>query len=120
MINQDDKKKEIGRGWLIKFLYDCRPTPIEFEMLQELLDSVNHPLSKHSLMREIDFLCSEELIRAFPAGATEELTVVEQAKLIQRATFMDEVADTLFIRLRNRGINLQEGRLIVMGVLRKK
>lgn len=106
------------RGWIIKFLYESRPQPIEVTLLQELMDSVNFPMSVRQLIQELDFLRSEELLRVFPITATAELDEVEQARLLQRCSEVEGEERKVCVRIRTAGINLQEGSISKLGIQR--
>jgi diaminopimelate decarboxylase len=109
---------ERRRGWILKFLYEQRPAPLEVSSLQELCDSVNFPMSCRQIVQELDFLRSEELVRVFPLGAETVLEEVAQAKLLQRCANDEAEMNHVCVRIRTRGINFQEADLSVVGVSR--
>lgn len=109
---------ERRRGWILKFLYESRPQPIEVSALQELCDSVNFPMSCRQIVQELDFLRSEELLRIFPLGAEHAFAEVAQAKLLQRCSDDESEMRCVCVRIRARGINFQEGDLNIVGVKR--
>jgi hypothetical protein len=111
-------KIERGRGWIIRYLEEQHPEPLEFPVLQVCLDERNFPLSNRELLKHVEFLRSAELLRVFPSGAKNPLNEVEQAKLLQRAVNNDSVARDVCIVIRNKGILLHEGKLTVDGVER--
>lgn len=111
-------QNERRRGWIIKFLNEHRPMPMEISLLQELMDSINFPMSCRQLVQELDFLRSEKMLRVFPLGASEELDDVAQARLLQRCCDIEEEARRVCVRIRTQGINFQEGSLKCLGVAR--
>lgn len=111
-------KIERRRGWILKFLNATYPSPLEFLVLQELMDSVNFPMSCRQLVRELDFLRSEDMLRIFPLGASTELDGVAQTKLLQRCSEVEDEANKICIRIRTRGINFNEGNGKCVGVAR--
>ncbi len=99
------------RGWIIKILYEARPDPLEMVVLSATLDECNFGVSRRTLSMEVDFLRSLNLVRVFPLGSNEELTKVEQAKLLQRFANSDsdeELHMVLCATLSAKGINFQE------------
>lgn len=109
------------RGWMIKILYEARPVPLEMVVLSATLDEVNFGVSRRTLGMEIDFLRSLSLVRVFPLNANDELSKVEQSKLLQR--FCDSDSDgelnmVLCATLSAKGINFQESLENVEGVFR--
>jgi hypothetical protein len=116
--NLNKIQNERRRGWILKFLYENRPVPLEVSLLQELMDSMNFPMSFRQLVMELDFLRSEMMLRVFPLGAVEELDDVAQAKLLQRCCEIDGEARKVCVRIRTQGINFQEGNLKCLGVAR--
>lgn len=118
MENLQQIQIERRRGWFIKFLYESRPKPLEVSLLQELLDSINHPMSVRQIVQELDLLRSEELLRVFPLGAAKELDEVEQARLLQRCAEIEGEERKICVRIRTKGINFQEGSLKILGVTR--
>lgn len=115
------RQLELGRrrGWVVYFLYTAKPQPLTFNMVIELLDSRNMPLTRRRFAEKIDFLRGLGFIKVFPLGNTHELSNIEQAKLIQ--TYYDndgEGGDALCIGLTTRGINFQEGHFEEIGLHR--
>lgn len=120
-MKPDQLKKfnnERRRGWILKFLYESRPQPLEVSALQELCDSVNFPMSCRQIVQELDFLRSEDLLRIFPLGAESEVENVKQAKLLQRCSDDEGEMRNVCVRIRTKGINFQEGDLNITGVKR--
>lgn len=121
MLDNDSKNKiKMGRcrGWILKFLYAERPSPMELSLLQECMDSVDFPMTFRQLAGEIDFLRTEQMLRVFPLGAKTELDEVAQARLLQRCCNNEEEARKVCVRIRTKGINFQEGDLECLGVVR--
>lgn len=117
MLDNTNKiQAERRRGWILKFLYEWRPKPLEVSLLQELMDSINYPMSCRQLVQELDFLRSEELLRVFPLGAANALDDVEQARLLQRCCEIEGEERRVCVRIRTQGINFQEGSLKCLGV----
>lgn len=118
-INSLDKRqKERRRGWIVRFLYESRPTPLEVSLLQEVMDAQNFPMSCRQLVQELDFLRSEQLLRVFPHGSEIELSDVQQARLLQRCCEIEEEAKNVSVRIRTQGVNFQEGSIGCLGVAR--
>jgi hypothetical protein len=110
--DQERKRTERRRGWIIYFLYKARPQPIELASLMELLDAYNFPVSRRRLAEEVDYLRSLRLLRIFPMHAEVELDDVGQAKLMQRYADCEsdgELGAVVGARLTAAGINFQEG-----------
>lgn len=107
------------RGWIVYLLYTARPTPLSFNMLIELLDARNMPLTCRRFSEKLDYLRSLGFVRVFKMGLQRELTNVEQAQLIQAYCDNDgEGADGYFASISTRGINFQEGHIDEVGVSR--
>ncbi|MGH9942836.1 MAG: hypothetical protein ACRD9R_10830 [Pyrinomonadaceae bacterium] len=119
---QQREHNERLRGWILYFLYQNRPKPLEMAGLMRLLDRRNFPLSRRRLAAEVDYLRSLRLVRVFPTCAEAEMDEVQQAKLTQRYAEADhdgEMPDTLSVRVTTAGINLQDGTVPEMaGILR--
>lgn len=110
--DQERKRTERLRGWILYLLYKARPQPIELALLLDLLDARNFPVSRRRLAEEVDYLRSLRLLRIFPMHAEEELDEVKQAKLMQRYSDCDsdtELGAVIGARLTAAGINFQEG-----------
>lgn len=118
MLDKNKLTTERARGWIMNFLYDYRPAPMEITLLQQCLDTVDFPMTFLHILREIDFLRSENLVRVFSIGEERELSEVEQAKLIQRCAKMDDEVRKISVRIRTDGINFQEGNRQCVGVAR--
>ena len=109
---QDQERTERLRGWIVYLLYMSRPKALELASLTRLLDRRNLPVSRRRLAEEIDYLRSLRLIRVFNIDAEEELTEVQQAKLVQKYSDCDsdeEMGTVLCARITTAGINFQQG-----------
>jgi hypothetical protein len=118
---QERERKRRLRGWMIYFLCESRPHPVEFASLRSWLDARNFPLSRRRLAEELDYLRSLRLLRVFPARATKELDEVEQARLIQAYADSEddgELNDILCARITTAGINFQDGLSNHEGIMR--
>lgn len=115
MWNQNQQRRERNerlRGWILYFLYQARPRPIEMPVLMRLLDRQNYPLTRRRLVEEVDYLRSLRLLRLFPCDTEQELDEVKQAKLCQRYADTDsddEMGLVLCVRITTAGINWQDG-----------
>lgn len=110
---------ERARGWLVRFLCEAYPQPLELHELQTLLDQANFPFTKRGLAAQVDYLRQANLVRVFPRNHEMELDNVQQAKLLQRyAESEGELENTLAARLTRAGTDFQEGRLVCEGVAR--
>ena len=72
MLTQKDVERnrtERIRGYIIYLLYTAHPNPLEWQVLIELLDARNFPLTRRRLAKEIDYLRSLRLLRVFPMHA---------------------------------------------------
>jgi hypothetical protein len=107
------------RGWIVYLLFSARPSPLSFNMLIELLDARNMPLTCRRFSEKLDYLRSAGFVRVFRMGENRELSNVEQAQLIQAYCDNDgEGADGYFASLSTKGVNFQEGHLNDPGVAR--
>jgi hypothetical protein len=112
---KDNKKLqllEIGRrrGWVINFLYESRPNPLSFNMLWQLLDARNMPLTCRQFSEKLDYLRSKGYIRVFKMGDAQALSTPEQAQLIQAFCDMDgEGGDRYSVSLSTAGVDFHEG-----------
>lgn len=107
------------RGWIVNFLYTARPTPLSFNMLWELLDARNMPLTCRQFSEKLEYLRSKGFIRVFKHGDSRELTRPEQAQMIQAFCDMDGVnGDIYFACLSTEGVDFQESEDDVKGVAR--
>ncbi len=116
---QNQQRTERTRGWIIRILYSARPDPLEMQVLSDTLDGYNLAASRRALAIEVEYLRSIRLLRIFPLGCADELTNVEQAKLIQRYANSDndqEMNVVLCVSLTAHGINFQEGLEQIEGV----
>jgi len=107
------------RGFILYLLYLKKPNPFELNSLWSTLDQYNLPISHRKFCEEIDYLRSLGLLRVFPAGAKQEATEVEQARLIQRfleAPRARDMGTFLYARLTTAGINFQEGASEITGI----
>jgi hypothetical protein len=126
MMNHNDltlSKLERRRGWIIYLIYKARPHPVELAVLSTLLDAKNFPMSRRLLAEELDYLRSLRILRVFYIGANEELSEVQQAKLIQRYAECEsdeETGKSLCVRLTAAGINYQDGIEDFKGIHRVK
>ena len=112
---------ERRRGWILKLLDGQRPEPIEMAVLSETLDSLNFPMGRRSLAKEIDYLRSLGAVRVFPMGFQDEMSNVDQAREIQKYANCDsdrEMGYSLCARITAQGISFQEGRVQLDGVSR--
>lgn len=115
MWNQRQQQRERNerlRGWIIYFLYQSRPRPLEMPVLMRLLDRQNYPLTRRRLAEEVDYLRSLRLLRVFNADAEQELDDVKQAKLCQRyadSESDEEMGYVLCSRITTAGVNWQDG-----------
>lgn len=119
--DQERKRTERLRGWIIYLLYKARPQPLELALLIELLDARNFPVSRRRLAEEVDYLRSLRLLRIFPMHAEEVLDDVKQAKLMQRYSDCEsdsELGQVVAARLTAAGINFQEGVDTLVGMQR--
>jgi hypothetical protein len=119
--DQERKRTERVRGYIIYLLYKARPRPLELALLADLLDARNFPVSRRRLAEEVDYLRSLRFLRIFPLDAESELSEVEQAKLMQRYPDCDSDAEmgmVLAARLTTAGINFQEGTTLPDGLQR--
>lgn len=117
----DQLHTERRRGWILKLLDEQRPEPIELAVLSQSLDSLNFPLGRRSLAREVDYLRSLGAIRVFPLGANEEMSNVDQARLVQRYLNSEtdsEMGLSLCVRMTLLGVNFQEKLIELDGVSR--
>jgi hypothetical protein len=106
------------RGWITYLLYENRPTPISFNMLWQILDARNMPLTCRQFADKLDYLRSIGYIRIFQEG-DGELDRAAQAKLIQKYCDHDgEGGDHYFASLSADGVKFQEGHLEDSGVSR--
>lgn len=107
------------RGWIVYLLYSARPAPVTFNMLIELLDSRNMPLTCRRFSEKLDFLRGVGFLRVFKIGTNQELSNVEQAQLIQAYCDNDgEGGDNYGAVLSTKGVNFQEGHFEEMGITR--
>jgi hypothetical protein len=113
------RQTERARGWILRFLSEAYPQPLELHELQKLLDQANFPFTKRGLAAQADYLRTSGLVRVFPRDAEQELDNVGQAKLLQRyAESEGELETALAARLTKNGVDFQEGRLEHEGVSR--
>ncbi len=116
-IRQIERKRR--RGWIVSFLYETLPKPLEFASIIFLLDQKNFPLSIRRLSEELDYLRGLGFIRVFPHGTDKELSKIEQAKLLQRFADSDgELSDEYCAMLATKGVNFQEGNDHTSGIIR--
>jgi hypothetical protein len=117
LLRQNETKRR--RGWILNFLYTSRPQPLEFASLIYLLDKTNFPVSVHRLAEDLDYLRGLRLLRVFPVGATEAISDVDQAKLVQRFAQSDgDLNDDFSACLTAKGVNYQEGHIDELGITR--
>jgi hypothetical protein len=116
----DQIHTERRRGWILKILDEARPDPMELAVLTQSLDALNFPLTRRWLARELDFLRSGKLLRVFPMYHDDELSDVEQAKLIQRYanSESDGECGNFCARITAAGINFQAGLTAIDGIAR--
>ncbi len=100
------------RGWIVNFLYESRPTPLSFNMLWQLLDARNMPLTCRQFAEKLEYLRSLGFIRVFKLGAEHELSRPQQAQMIQTYCDQDgEGGDHYCAVLSVDGVKFQEGHL---------
>lgn len=98
------------RGWIIFLLYENRPSPISFNMLWQVLDARNMPLTCRQFSEKLEYLRSLGYIRVFTDSGDGELTRPEQARLIQKYCDQDGAGgDHYFATLSTDGVKFQEG-----------
>ena len=113
--NLQEIERERRRGWIINFLSESAPKPLEISSLIYLLDAINFPMTSRTLARELLFLRNAGLIKI----ADRDLTQAEATKFLHRyAELGDAAGDGLELSITNRGIDFQEKRLNVEGVMR--
>lgn len=107
------------RGWIVYLLYEARPSPLSFNMLWQLLDAKNMPLTCRQFSDKLEYLRSLGFIRIFRNTEDRELSRPEQANLIRAYCDMDgEGGDLYFAVLSVEGVDFQEGHGDVQGVSR--
>ena len=115
------KQYELGerRGWILHLLELHHPKPMNFRMLRDMLDFYDFPMSRRQIAEKVDFLCGVKFVHVFPHAADDEMTTVQQAKLIQRYCDSDgDMDSTLLIALSTHGVKFLEGRFEEDGVIR--
>lgn len=107
------------RGWIIYFLYENLPKPLEFSSLIFLLDKYNYPPTPRRLSEDLNYLLGLGLLEVFPHCTDVELDSVKQAKLLQKYADSDgEDSDEYCAILTTKGTNFQEGDCDAPGVMR--
>jgi hypothetical protein len=119
--SRDQITIERARGWIVYLLDEARPDPIELAILSLVMDGRNYGMTRRGLGRELDYLRSQRLVKVFPLGHDEELSSVDQAKLLQRYSSSERDSDcggSLCARITADGINFQAGLIAIDGVWR--
>lgn len=124
MVNRqltDKQETEQIRGFIIYLLYLKKPNAYELNSLWTTLDQHNQPIGHRRFVEEIDYLRSLGLLRVFPSQSTEEVSSVEQARLLQRfieTPMARDMGGFVYARITTAGINFQERNSEVVGIAR--
>lgn len=106
---QERERIERLRGWIIYILYKSRPSHLELDSLQRLLDKRNLPVTRRRLAEELDYLRSLRFIRISLGSTRSELDETTQTRVVQRYADADRAeAEPVCACLTAAGINFQE------------
>jgi len=117
----DKQETERARGFIIYLLYLKKPHAFELNSLWRTMDEHNQPIGHRRFVEEVDYLRSLGLLRVFPSQSEKEITVVEQARLLQRfieTPMARDMGSFVYARITAAGINFQEGNSEVVGIER--
>ena len=119
--DQELRRIERLRGWIIYLTYKNRPEPVELAVLTDALDKYNFPLSRRSLAIELAYLKSKGLLIVFPLDGVEAVDRVEQSRLLQRYANTESDSDmrrSLCVLLTPLGDDFQEHNANASGITR--
>lgn len=117
----DKQETEQARGFIIYLLYLQKPKAFELNSLWGQLDQHNQPIGHRRFVEEIDYLRSLGLLRVFPSTSKDEVSNVDQARLLQRfieTPLAKDMGAFVYALITHAGINFQEGNSEVVGISR--
>lgn len=116
----DKQELEQARGFIIYLLYLKKPNAFELNSLWGQLDQHNQPIGHRKFVEQIDYMRGLGLLRVFPSKSKEEVSNIEQARLLQRfiETPMAREIGFVYARITTAGIIFQEGNAEVIGITR--
>jgi hypothetical protein len=113
--------EEVRRS-ILEVLYESG-SALRAKMVRRIADAMNASTSWDDFLGQIEYLAAEELVRVFPAGTTDELSAVDQARYLEmckRAVPDSDEAHQMMLRIRQRGRWFIEGNdNQVVGVARR-